>query len=116
LIDAHANPFDQCSEDRTPSRRRHLGPLYPDLRGASDKLLLTRRIWPSTALRRSVFLVCAATPITELTATRLFGAGVHPMLVKDEIRPICNLPPDGNSTRNAAPQDILPFDKHIGFE
>jgi hypothetical protein len=43
-------------------------------------------------------------------------AGVHPMLVKDEIRPICNLPPDGNSTRDAAPQDILPFDEHIGFE
>ena len=54
--------------------------------------------------------------ITELTATRRFGAGVNPMLVKDEIRPLCNLPPDGNSTRNAALQDILPFDEHIGFE
>ena len=39
-----------------------------------------------------------------------------PMLVKDEIRPISNLPPDGNSTPNAALQDILPFDEHIGFE
>jgi hypothetical protein len=38
------------------------------------------------------------------------------MLVKDEIRPISNLPPDENSTRNAARQDILPFDEHIGFE
>jgi hypothetical protein len=38
------------------------------------------------------------------------------MLVKDEIRPISNLPPDGNSTPNAALQDILPFDEHIGFE
>jgi hypothetical protein len=55
--------------------------------------------------------------ITELTATWRFGAGVHPMLVKDEIRPVCNLPPGGNSTtRNAALQDILPFDEHIGFE
>jgi len=39
-----------------------------------------------------------------------------PMLVKDEIRPISNLPPDGNSTRNATLQDILLFDEHIGFE
>jgi hypothetical protein len=39
------------------------------------------------------------------------------MLVKDEIRPVCNLPPGGNSTtRNAALRDILPFDEHIGFE
>ena len=59
--------------------------------------------------------------MTELAATRQFAAGLlragaHPMLVKDEIRPISNLPPDGNSTRNAALQDILPFDERIGFE
>jgi hypothetical protein len=37
------------------------------------------------------------------------------MLVKDEIRSICNLPPDGDLTRDAALTDILPFNEHIGF-
>jgi len=44
-IDAHLDPFDQGSEDRTPSRGRQLGPLPPDLRGGRDKLLLRRGIW-----------------------------------------------------------------------
>jgi hypothetical protein len=38
------------------------------------------------------------------------------MLVKDEIRVLCNLPPDGDLTRDAAREDIRPFDGHIGFE
>jgi hypothetical protein len=37
------------------------------------------------------------------------------MLVKDEIRSICNLPPDGDLTRDAALKDILPFNEHIGL-
>jgi hypothetical protein len=40
----------------------------------------------------------------------------HPMLVKDEIRSICNLPPVGDLTRDATLADILPFNEHIEFE
>ena len=46
----------------------------------------------------------------------LLRAGAHPMLVKDEIRSICNLPPDGDLTHDAALNDILPFNEHIEFE
>ena len=46
----------------------------------------------------------------------LLRAGAHPMLVKDEIRSICNLPPDGDLTRDATLKDILPFNEHIEFE
>ena len=58
--------------------------------------------------------------MTELAATRQFAAGLlragaHPMLVKDEIRSICNLPPDGDLTRDAALKDVLPFNEHIGL-
>jgi hypothetical protein len=38
------------------------------------------------------------------------------MLVKDEIRSICNLPPDGDLTRDATLKDIIPFNEHIEFE
>ena len=38
------------------------------------------------------------------------------MLVKDEIRSICNLPPDEDFTRDAAVKDILPFNEHVGFQ
>jgi hypothetical protein len=34
--DPHLDPFDQGSEERTPARRRQLGPLPPDLRSARD--------------------------------------------------------------------------------
>src|SRR5712675_9558 len=59
--------------------------------------------------------------MTELAATRQFAAGLlragaHPMLVKDEIRSICNLPPDGDLTRDAILRDILPFNEHIEFK
>ena len=37
------------------------------------------------------------------------------MLVKDEIRSICNLPPDGDLTHDAALKNILPVDEHIGL-
>ena len=46
----------------------------------------------------------------------LLRAGAHPMLVKDGIRSICNLPPDGDLTRDATLKDILPFNEHIEFE
>ena len=41
LIDAHLDPFDQGSEDRTPTCRRQLGQLLPDLRSARDQPLLS---------------------------------------------------------------------------
>ena len=58
--------------------------------------------------------------MTELAATRQFAAGLlragaHPMLVKDEIRSIYNLPPDGDLTRDATLKDILPFNEHIAL-
>jgi hypothetical protein len=57
--------------------------------------------------------------MTELAAPAVRGglprAGAHPMLVKDEIRSICNLPTDGDLTRDASLNDILPFNEHIGF-
>ena len=34
---------------------------------------------------------------------------------KDEIRSICNLPPDGDLTRDATLKDILSFNEHIGL-
>jgi hypothetical protein len=40
LIDAHLDPFDQGSEDRTCTRRRPRGQLPPDLRSSCDKPLL----------------------------------------------------------------------------
>jgi hypothetical protein len=58
----------------------------------------------------------AAGALTALGFNPAVRSRSAPMLVKDEIRPISNLPPDGNSTPNAALQDILPFDEHIGFE
>jgi len=41
LIDAHLDPFDQGSEDRTRARRRQLGPPPPDIRSSRRNPLLS---------------------------------------------------------------------------